>query len=178
MPVIGIGKIYCAGLWQRRKRHIADRFRLAGAGAFNGDEARAEAVQAGKIFVARRLVDLAFAAKLGFFRRHGDAVRRDAAIAAAFADGFVDEHALLRIGERAALAPAAFFSGTRLVIDHRRHAFDGAQIALHLIQVFAVVNVDAGREAEVERIFIRLVGDDDDALHTFGADLLRDNGRV
>ncbi len=73
--------------------------------ALDGDEARAEALEAGIILVAGRLVDLPLAAEGGLDRHDRDAVRLHAAIAAAFADQLVDEDALVGIGEGAALAP-------------------------------------------------------------------------
>src|SRR6478735_7668339 len=66
--------------------------------AVDGDEGRAEALHAGEVLVAVRLVDLALAAELGLERLHGDAVRLHAAIAAALADQLVDEDALVGIG--------------------------------------------------------------------------------
>ena len=59
--------------------------RLAQRAALHGDEARAEALDAGVILVAGRLVDRALAAELGFHRQHRQAVRLHAAVAAAFA---------------------------------------------------------------------------------------------
>ena len=52
-------------------------FRLAQLTAFDRDEARAKAVHARVILVARRLVDRALAAELGFHRRDRHAVRLD-----------------------------------------------------------------------------------------------------
>ena len=60
----------------------------------DGDEARAEALEAGEILVAARLVDGALAAELGLDRLHRDAVRLLRAIAAALAHQLVDEDAL------------------------------------------------------------------------------------
>ena len=61
-------------------------------------EAWAEPLDAGVILVAVGLIDLAFAAKRGFQRLNGNAVRGNRAVAATFANGFVDEDALWRIG--------------------------------------------------------------------------------
>ena len=85
----------------------ASRFRALGQDAVvHGDEGRAEALQAGEVLVAHVLVDGALAAQFRFLRGDGDAVGDHAAIAAAFAHGLVDEHALGRVGEGAAF-PAA-----------------------------------------------------------------------
>src|SRR3546814_13825668 len=88
---------------------------LADGAAVHGDEAGAEAVHAGEVLVAGRLVDGALAAELGFHRHHGDAVGLHRAVAAALADQLVDEDAFGRIGIASALAAAAFFGGAGLV---------------------------------------------------------------
>ena len=93
-------------------------------GAMHRHEGRAEAVHAGEVLVAVRLVDLALAAELGLDRLHGDAVRLHRAIAAGLADEIVDDDALVRIRELAALAAAALLRRAGLVVDHHRHAGD------------------------------------------------------
>ena len=103
-------------------------------------------VDAGEILVAARLVDLALAAELGLDRLDRDAVRLHAAIAAALADQFVDDDALVGIGIGAALAAAALFGGAGLVVDQHRDALDLAQLALHQVEVVAMVDRGAGRE--------------------------------
>ena len=60
--------------------------RLAQLAAVDGDEGRAEALDAGIILVAGRLVDGALAAEFGFQRLDRNAVRLHRAIAAALAD--------------------------------------------------------------------------------------------
>src|SRR3546814_16518734 len=86
----------------------------------SSDLARAEAVQAGEVLVAGRLVDNPLAAQLGLDRLDRDAVRLHAAVAAALADQLVAEDALVRVGEGAALAPAALLRGTGLRSAERR----------------------------------------------------------
>ena len=88
----------------------------------------------------------ALAAEFGLDRLDRDAVRLHAAIAAAFADQFVDEDALVGIGKGAALAAAALFGGAGLVVEQHRHALDVAQLALHEVEVVAVMDGGAGRE--------------------------------
>ena len=115
------------GLPDRRQRGLGQRHRVVSRGdapcpasslrAVHGDERRAEALDAGKILVAARLVDGALAAPFGLQRLHRDAVRLHAAIAAALADQFVDDHALVGIGKRAALAAPALLGGAGLVVD-------------------------------------------------------------
>src|SRR4029079_15232625 len=96
--------------------------RLAQLAALDGDEAGGEGLDARIVLVARRLVDRALAAELGFDRRDRDAIRLDAAIAAAFADELVDHDALRGIGKFAALAPAALLGGARLVVEQNGRA--------------------------------------------------------
>src|SRR5436190_18573575 len=97
---------------------------LAQLSAFHRHEARAEALQARVVLVARALVDGALAAEFRFQRNHGEAIRLDAAVAATLADKLVDDYAPLRIGELAALAPAALLRGACLVVHERGHARD------------------------------------------------------
>ena len=99
--------------------------------AMDRHETRAEAVNAGIVLVAARLVDGPLAPKFGFQRDHRNAVRDLAAIAATLADPLVDEDAPGRIVERPALAPAALLGGTCLIVDQRRDALELAQILLN-----------------------------------------------
>ena len=127
-----------AGSGSGLKRHAVRRDglgdRLPDLGAVHRHEGRAEAVHAGEVLVAVRLVDLALAAELGLDRLHGDAVRLHGAIAAGLADEIVDDDALVRIRELAALAAAALLGGAGLVVDHHRHAGDLRQLALHGVE--------------------------------------------
>src|SRR5258708_12433795 len=113
----------------------------------HGDEARAEAVDAGIILVAGRLVDRPLAAELGLDRHDREAIGLRRAIAAALADGLVDEDALGRIGVLAALAAAALLGGAGLVVDQDRDAGHLTQIALDLVEPVAMVDVDPRRAA-------------------------------
>src|ERR1700730_17166822 len=67
--------------------------------ALDGDEGGTESLHAGKVLVAAGLVDGALAPPFGLQRLHRHAIRFYAAVAAAFADQLVDDHALVRIGE-------------------------------------------------------------------------------
>ena len=154
------------GIGERGKVGGLRSLRLAQLPAFDGDKARAEAVHARIVFVARRLVDRPFAAELGFDRRDRYAIRLDAAIAAAFAHQLVDEHAARWIGKFAALAATAFLGRTRLVIQEDRAPGHFTQLALHLIEIVAMMDLDVAREI-AGRIFVGLVADDDDLLHAF-----------
>ena len=70
--------------------------------------------------VAGALVDAPLAAELGFHRLDRQAVALHRAVAAAFAHQLVDDHALVRRGQLAALAAAALLGGAGLVVDDRR----------------------------------------------------------
>src|SRR5215472_2939059 len=128
------------------------------------DEARAETLEAGEILVAVRLVDGTFAAELGLDRLHRDAIRFLRAIAAAFADELVDEDALRRIGILTALAAAPLLRGAGLVVDEHGEARRVAQALLHRIEIVAMADLDARREAGIGRILIGLVAHHNDAL--------------
>ena len=169
------------GLLQRRQRGLRqhrpggrpDRraLALAQAAALDGDEARAEALEAGEVLVAGRLVDRPLAAELGLDRHHRQAVRLRPAIAAALAHRLVDHHPLLRIHHQAALAPPPLLGGASLVIDHHADPGNLAQLALHRIEIVAVMHRHAGGEAAGGGVFVRLVGDHDDLLDDFGIEL-------
>ncbi len=167
----------CVGLRHAVERLglSGDAFGLADLGAVHRDEGRAKAVDAGEILVAARLVDFSLAAELGLDRLDRDAVRLHAAVAAAFADEFVDDDALVGVRERAALAAAALFGGAGLVVEQHRDALDVAQLALDEVEVVAVMERRAGRELRAVAIFAGLVGDHRDALDAFGPDLARDH---
>src|SRR5690606_17217745 len=119
---------------ERERRRLGDRplgnsaridvLRPARLHALDGDEGRAEALDAGKVLVARRLVDAALAAELGLDRGDGEAVRLLRAVAAALADQLVDDDAALDARLRVALAAAALLRGAGLVVDDGRHALD------------------------------------------------------
>src|SRR6185312_12038207 len=147
---------------------------LAQAAAMHGDEARAEPLDAGEILVAARLVDGALPAELGLDRHDGEAVRGARAVAAALAHQLVDEDALRRIGELAALPAATLLGGAGLVVDQDRDAGRVAKLALHRVQSLAMEARHTRGEAGVGRVFVRLVADHDDALHALGRYLLRD----
>jgi hypothetical protein len=172
---VGIGEAGGGRLGQRRRPAGLGRQRLAAAhaAAMHGDHARAEAVEAGEILVAGELVDGALAAELGFHRHHGEAVGLGGAVAAAFADGGVDEDALRRVGEAAALAAAALLGGAGLVVDEGADAPGLAQLALGFVEPLAVADLDAGGEVGDALVFLRFVAHHDDARNILGGELAR-----
>ncbi len=146
-------------------------FGLAQPAAMHGDETRAEALDAGEILVAGVLVDLALAAQFGFQRQHRQAVGLLTAVAATLAHRRVDEGALGRVFQLAALASTTFLGGTGLIIDDHRDALEFSQLALHRIQFAAVVEAGDRREAIAGRVLVRLVADQGDALDALVEDL-------
>ena len=108
----GSGSVSTLACEARRARPGERAGALPQAAADDADEARAEPVGAGVVLVAARLVDLALAAELGLERHDGDAVRLHRAVAAAFADAFVDEEAPRRV-DQLALLPAGAASRRR-----------------------------------------------------------------
>ena len=137
----------------------------------HGHEARAEAVEAGIVLVAGGLVDHALAAPLGLHRLDGDAIGCEPAIAAALADGLVDEDALGGIGIEAPLAPAALLGRAGLIIDQHRDAGLARERCLHPVQLVPVVHADHVGNAGRAAIFPRLVGDDGNPPHALGEHL-------
>ena len=82
------------------------------------------------------------------------------------------------IGHRPALAPPPLLGGAGLVVDDDGDAGDLAEVALHLVQIVAVMHRGARREAAAGRILVRLVADDGDALHALGSELVGDHRHV
>src|SRR3954451_4004931 len=101
----------------------------------HGHETRTEALEAGKILVAARLVDRTLAAEFGLDRHDRQTVRGRRTIAAPLANQIVDKDPCRRVRKPAALAAAAFFGGAGLVVNDRGHAADLAQFALHSVQL-------------------------------------------
>src|SRR6266581_1605604 len=139
--------------------------------ALDQDEGGTEAVGAGVVLVAGRLVDGALAAVFGLDRNDGQAVRLHAAVAAAFADALVDEKAARRIGVSAALAPAALLGGAGLVVDQRRDAGLPAQFALDQVEFVAMTYGYAGRQVADLVGALGAVVDHDDPPDALGRQL-------
>jgi hypothetical protein len=73
-----------------------------------GHEGRAEALEAGIVLVAGRLVDAPLAAEVGLQRLDGDAVRLNRTVAAALADLRVDPEAQVGVRHRPACGGGVF----------------------------------------------------------------------
>ncbi len=150
----------------------ARRLRRAG----DGDEAGAEAFQAGQIDVAAGGVDAALAAEFGLHRLDGDAAGLIRAVAAVLADRLVDHHALRRLGVFAGFAPAALFGGADLVVDQHAEAVVVAQLALHLVEFLAAMAGGAGGQGGGGGQAVLVVGDEGDAGDAFRMHLGGDLG--
>src|ERR1019366_5829374 len=148
---------------------------LPWAAATHRDQGRAKTIEAGKILVAARLVDHPLAAEFGFERLHRNAIGFDAAIAAAFADEFVDEDALGRVRHLFLFAAAAFFRRAGLIVNEHRDAGNASQLALHAVEFVAVLDGQSLRPLRGGRIFARLVGHNDDAIDVLGGGLPGDH---
>src|SRR6185369_4918687 len=135
------------------------------------DEARTEAVEAGEVLVAGRLVDLAFGPEGGFDRHHRQAVGLHRAVAAAFADRLVDEDAPADGRHLAAFAASASLGGADLVVDQHGDPGFFAQFALDDVELVAVADRHVGGEIGDFGVFFRLVGDDDRAADAFRREL-------
>ena len=170
---VGLGARGAARLGQRGDRPVGGGAGLPRppAPALDQDEARAEALEAGKILVAGGLVDRPLAPEFGLQRHHREAVRLHAAVAAAFAHVRVDDDPPVGVLQRAALAPPALLGRAHLVVDDRRDPLPVAQLALHPVERVAVIDGDAVRELPVEGVFLGLVGDHGDAAHPFRLEL-------
>ena len=147
---------------------------LAQAPAVHGHKARTEALHAGVVLVARRLIDGALAAELGLQRQHRHAVGLHAAVAAALAHQIIDDDALGRIGIEVALAPTALLCGTGLIVDDDRGPLDLAHLALHAVIVVPVIDLHTCGEAGVRTVLLRFVRDHDTFFRTLGQHLGRD----
>lgn len=133
---------------RRRSWSAAGAALFARLAAHDRDEAGAESLHARIVLVAAGLVDGALTAVRGLQRHYRQAIRLHAAIAAALADGAVDQQAARRIRELVLLAAPALLGRAGLVVDQHGDAGRGAQLALHRVQVAAVVHLDAGAQGD------------------------------
>ena len=106
----------------------------------HGHEGRAVALEAAHVEVAAGLVDGGLAAELGVDRLQAQAVRLDAAVAAALADPLVDHDLEAGPGQQAPLAVAPLLGRALLVVDEHGDARDGPQVLLRLDDVVAVAS--------------------------------------
>ena len=178
-----VGPIGCRQ--HRRRRHAERIAASAGAGQAatfpdaspqHRDKTWAEALLAGIVLVASRLVDRPFAAEFGFHRHHREAVGLYPAIAAAFAHGLVDVEAAGRVDHLAALAATTLFGSAGLVVDDGGDTGAFAHVALDRIEFIAMSDRHTVRQIRVAVGARRTVGDDDDVMHSFRVQLRRNLG--
>jgi hypothetical protein len=98
------------------------------------------------------------------------------AIATTLADQLVDEDAFVGIRVLATFAATPFLRGARLIIDQYREPGNFAKLPLHRIEQIPVTDFDAGRQAGLPLILLRLVRDDDDPPGALGGHLPGDQG--
>src|SRR3954447_25628592 len=98
-------------------------------------------------------MDTGLAAELGLDRLDREATRLLAAVAAALADAFRDQHLPRGLGRRAALACATQLGRTRLIVDQHGHARHLRELALGLEQpgALADLGVRGQRDAAIAR---------------------------
>ena len=172
--VLEFGHSRCGQGLELGGKNLFGRTRLLRCAAYYGDKARTKAFHARIILVAGRLVDRALAAEFGFDRQDRGAIGLHAAVAAAFADRFVDEHALGGFRILALLAAPALLGRTGLVVDQYRQTPNVAQFTLHRFHVLAVVDRDHRRQFRPVLVARQVLGDHRDAFDAFRRHLLRD----
>src|SRR3984885_9473422 len=142
----------------------------------NRNEARTEALDAGEILVAARLVDAPLAPEFRFQGLDRHAIGDASAISAAFADLRIDEGANGRVGPFAALAQAPPLGRARLVVQYDRDAVEFAKFTLRLIHRVAMAKANAVGQRDA-RVALGLVSDERHFLHAFRREFGKDLDR-
>ena len=93
-----------------------------------------------EILVAGREVHPPLGSEFGLHRLDGQAIGGDGAVAATLADQLIDDDALGRIGEQAALAAPALFGRAGLIVDQHCEPTLVHQLALNFSKFAAVVD--------------------------------------
>lgn len=127
------------GLQRQPLLHPLHRW-LANDRGLQFNEAWAEALKAGEILVARRLIDLAL---LPEGRLHGgdsDTARSANAITAPLANPLIDKEPSRRINHLPPLAPAALLGGAYLLEDKDCHTVQVTQVFLNLFEKLATAD--------------------------------------
>src|SRR3984885_3723587 len=142
----------------------------------NRNEARTEALDAGEILVAARLVDTPLAPEFRFHGLERPAIGDASAISAAFADLGIDEGALGRVGPFAALAQAPPLGRAGLVVQDDRHALEFAKFTLRLIHRVAMAKAHAVGQRDAG-VALRVVRHERHFLYALRGKLLEDLNR-
>ncbi len=141
-------------------------------GRVDGHERGAVPVEAGVVGVARRLVDLRFAAQLGVDRVHRQAAALDAAVAAALAHRLVDDHPLAALRRPAPLAQPAKFVRAGLVVDQNCDAGHGGQHPFGFLEPVPAPHLGPprrpAREPGPATVPAQVIGHDEDAGDPLG----------
>ena len=152
--------------------------------AFHCHKARAETIDAGKIFITGRLINLTLTSEIRFQRFNRQTVRLYRAVAATFAHSFINHSAFRRIRiSRLAVftdffAAAAFFRCTGLIVNHRGNTGTFTQLTLHRIQFRAVTYCHAGSPRIRRAVFFRFIRHYDNRVHTFCRNLARNHAGI
>ena len=117
-------------------------------------------------------MNLSLAAKGSLHWVDRSAVRDLAAMAAAFADVFVDHDPSRWRLDCAALAATTKLSRTRLIIDQHGYTFDVAQFALYGVEFVAVFDANVRCESSAAWVLVDIVGDHDYLGDSFGCERL------
>ena len=142
---------------------------LARHRARDRNKRRAEPFDAGKILVARGLVDLSFATQFSFQRLNRHTGRHGGAVATPFADLGVDIGTFVRVHPFAPFAQAAAFSGAGLVVNHDRHAGLIAQFFLNDLKFGPRMQRYPAGDNRFTFEFLYFVGNEGNAFHPFAA---------
>ena len=159
---------YVGGRWNVEIRKLRQRLaRLAGARLqVHGHERGAIAKRARVVLIAGRLVDLHLLPVLGHHRGKAHAVRLLHAIAAAFADLFIDHQAFSGLRHLAARACPALLSGAFLVVDDGRDAGELFHFRERAREFLTVAQFDIFRQ-EQALIALDFFSEDHDLAHAF-----------
>src|SRR5690554_6839822 len=150
-------------------------FSLTQLPALHGNEAGAEALGTGVVFIARGLIDSTLAPEGSFNGNDGQTVRLDAAISAAFADLLVNKQSPLRFGQLILLATTSFLSGTGLIMNEDGDPLHFAQSALQGIELATVMDPDTRGQRDIPVTF-RFVRGDHYMGDPFSKELLAETG--
>ena len=101
--------------------------------------------------------------------------RKSGKILLLFDHKLVDNHATVRVQYLSLLAAAALFRRASLIVNEHGYAGNRGKLALRAVELATVLDGQPLRPLRGGRIFVRLVGDDDDAPYVFGGNLTRDH---
>jgi hypothetical protein len=139
----------------------------------HGDERRAISKSAGIVLIARRLVDAHLLAALGCDRHQAHAIGLLHAIAAAFADFFVNDQAQGGLGHGAARTLAALFGGAFLIVDDHRHTGDERHLGQRAHQFVARAEFGVLGQLAERCVLLGVLGEHHGLANALGFELFR-----